>query len=240
MRKGALVEYLITFLEGIVTFVSPCLLPLLPVYIAYFAGGVINADAPQDEAASKQRLRRSVICALGFVLGFTALFTLMGALTATVGGFFRQNQAFLDAVCGIIVIVFGLNYAGVFTIPILQRTIRPESHRTPRGFWSSVLFGIVFSIGWTPCVGAFLGSALSLAASTGSVAQGVGLLICYSLGLGIPFILAAVLIDRLEGAFTWVKHHYRVINIVCGILLVIVGVLMATGRLGLWLAALSV
>lgn len=142
--------------------------------------------------------------------------------------------------CGILVIVFGLNYMGVLKIPALENTVRLKANHAPRGFWSSVLFGIIFSIGWTPCVGAFLGSALSLAASTGQAAQGVALLVCYSLGLGIPFILAAVLIDRLEGAFTWVKTHYRVINAVCGALLIAVGVLMATGQLGVWLAALSI
>ncbi len=253
-------EYLITLLEGIVTFVSPCLLPLLPVYVAYFAGGAEDiksagaqagaastASAPltsddaggMDASASAVRLRRTLRCALGFVLGFTVVFCALGAFAGALGGVFSQHQGILNAVCGIVVIVFGLNYAGILKIPALNRVLSPKSSNVPRGFWSSILFGMVFSIGWTPCVGAFLGSALTLAATTGSTFQGIALLVCYSLGLGIPFVLTAVLIDRLEGAFTWVKQHYDVINKVCGALLIAVGALMATGYLGLWMAALS-
>lgn len=237
-------DYLVTLLEGVITFVSPCLLPLLPVYVAYFAGGMDDGapragSANEDAAADRARLRRTVVCAIGFVVGFTVIFTLMGAFAATLGGFFRDNQTVLNIICGVIVIVLGLNFMGVFNIAALNKTLRADSHAAPKGFWSSALFGIVFSIGWTPCVGAFLGSALSLAATTGSTVHGVVLLLCYSLGLGIPFILAAVLIDRLEGAFAWIKQHYRIVNIVCGALLVFVGVLMATGMMGLWLAALA-
>ena len=239
-----LVNYLITFLEGIITFISPCMLPLLPVYAAYFAGGVQaegaggQAQADADAAASA-RLRATAVSALGFVLGFGLLFTAMGAFAGTLGGFFMRNQAVLNVVCGIIVIVMGLSFMGVLKIPLLQRTMRLDAPRSGHGFFASLLLGCVFAIGWTPCVGAFLASALSLAATTGSTMQGVLLLASYSLGLGVPFFLAAILIDRLEGAFGWVKRHYRVINLVCGGLLVVVGVLMATGHLGLWLGALS-
>ena len=225
-------DYAVTFLEGVITFVSPCLLPMLPLYVAYFAG-----DAQQ--AASVNRTRRTLTCALGFVLGFTLLFTLMGAFAGTVGRLFVQHQTLLNALCGIVVVVLGLNYLGVLRIPALQRTLKPKADIVPRGFMSSVAFGIVFAIGWTPCVGAFLGSALSLAATSGQAAKGVALLMCYSLGLGVPFVLAAVLIDQLEGAFAWVKDHYAVIDRICGTLLVVVGVLMATGLMGVWLRLLS-
>ena len=236
--------YLVTFLEGVVTFISPCLLPLLPVYVAYFAGGVskgASEGAQEGEAAepASDSLRHTLVSAAGFVLGFTLLFTLMGAFAGTVGGFFRANQAVLNVVCGLIVVFFGLHFAGLVNIPALQKTLRPNMDRPPRGFFTSLLFGMVFSIGWTPCVGAFLGSALSLAASSGSAMQGVALLVCYSLGLGVPFLLAAVLIDRLEGALSWVKKHYAAINMICGILLIIVGILMATGQLGRWLSLLA-
>lgn len=236
-------DYLVTLLEGVITFVSPCLLPLLPVYIAYFAGGmgaqssaVVHAST---EDAERTKLRRTIICAFGFVAGFTLMFVTMGAFAATIGGFFHQNQAVLNVGCGIIVIVLGLNFMGVFDVPLLNRTLRADARIVPKGFFSSVLFGIVFSIGWTPCVGAFLGSALTLAAATGSTIHGVLLLLCYSLGLGIPFVLSAVLIDRLEGAFTWIKQHYRAVNMGCGVLLVLVGVLISTGMMGVWLAALA-
>lgn len=223
--------YLITFLEGVITFISPCLLPLLPVYIAYFAGGV-TTNAPSN-------LRNTFISALGFVIGFTLLFTLMGAFAGSAGSFFTTNQGILNVVCGLIVIFFGLHFMGVIKIDALQKTMRPHVNKPPRGFLSSLLFGMVFAIGWTPCVGAFLGSALSLAASTGSTAQGILLLLCYSLGLGIPFMLTAILIDRLEGAFAWIKQHYTLVNRVCGALLIIVGILMASGQMGRWLSALA-
>ncbi len=226
--------YLITFLEGVVTFISPCLLPLLPVYVAYFAGGVTG-----KKTASASSLKKTLISALCFVLGFTVLFTLMGALTATVGGFFQANQTVLNVICGVIVVFFGLHFAGVLNIPALQKTLRLEMKNAAHGPLQSLLFGLVFAIGWTPCVGAFLGSALSMAATTGSTAQGVALLVCYSLGLGVPFVISALLIDQLEGAFAWVKRNYRTINVVCGVLLVAVGVLMATGQLGRWMALLA-
>ena len=223
--------YLITFLEGVITFISPCLLPLLPVYVAYFAGGTTQGTSSD--------LRNTIISALGFVIGFTLVFTLMGAFAGSVGSFFTANQAVLNVVCGLVVIFFGLHFMGIIRIEALQKTLRPNMNRPPRGFISSALFGMVFAIGWTPCVGAFLGSALSLAASTGSAAQGVLLLLCYSLGLGVPFVLTAVLIDRLEEAFTWVKQHYTLVNRVCGVLLIIVGILMASGQMSRWLSVLA-
>ena len=229
-------DYLITFLEGVVTFVSPCLLPLLPVYVAYFAG---DAERAATAGATRGRMGRTALCALGFIAGFTLLFTLLGALAGTAGLLVVRYQPVLNAVCGIVVIVLGLNYLGALRIPALQRTLKPKSQVVPRGFFSSLLFGMVFAVGWTPCVGAFLGSALSLAATTGQTGAGVALLACYSLGLGVPFFIAALLIDQLEGAFTWVKRHYRAIDCICGILLVVVGALMATGLLGDWLRLLS-
>ncbi|MBQ9022052.1 MAG: sulfite exporter TauE/SafE family protein [Eggerthellaceae bacterium] len=243
--------YLITFLEGVVTFISPCLLPLLPVYIAYFAGGVqannkgtassssSSASSSSASSAATSNLTHTIVSALGFVFGFSLLFTLMGAFAGSIGSFFTANQGVLNVVCGLIVIFFGLHFMGLIKIEALQKTLRPNVNRPPRGFFSSALFGMVFAIGWTPCVGAFLGSALSLAASTGSTLQGVLLLLCYSLGLGLPFVLAAVLIDRLEGAFNWVKQHYTLVNRVCGALLIIVGILMASGQMGRWLSLLA-
>lgn len=229
-------DFAITFLEGVITFVSPCLLPMLPIYVAYFAGDAGEASGQTRSA----RTKRTITCALGFIVGFTALFTLMGAFAGTVGSFFLRHEAVLNVICGVIVIVLGLNYLGVLRIPILQRTLKPSTDIMPRGFFSSVLFGMVFAIGWTPCVGAFLGSALSLAASSGQTATGIALLLSYSLGLGVPFFIAAILIDQLEGAFSWIKRHYGVIDKICGAILVLVGALMATGMLGIWLRALSI
>ncbi|MDO4797083.1 MAG: cytochrome c biogenesis protein CcdA [Coriobacteriales bacterium] len=224
-------NYLLTFLEGIVTFVSPCLLPLLPLYVAYFAGG-----ASEESHAG---VGHTVLCALGFVLGFSAVFVALGAFAGTAGSLLLRYGRAVDVVCGVVLMVLGLNYAGVLRIPALSRTLKPHKAVVPRGFGSSVLFGLVFAVGWSPCVGTFLASALSLAASSGSTLSGVLLLCCYSAGLGVPFVLSAVLLDRLEGAFAWTRCHYDAINRVCGIVLVCMGLLMATGFLGSWLALLS-
>lgn len=220
-----LLQYLITFLEGIITFISPCLLPMLPIYISYFAGG---------EANRAKTIKNS----LGFVLGFTAVFVCMGALAGSVGSFLKEYRTFVNIVTGLVVIVFGLNYTGILKFNIFKG-ISNKGDVSNMGFISSILFGIVFSIGWTPCVGAFLGSALILASVEGKVLSGIIMLLLYSLGLGIPFVVSALLIDRLKSAFDFVKRHYRVINIVCGCLLILVGVLMMTGVLGRALTVLA-
>lgn len=133
--------------------------------------------------------------------------------------------------CGLIVIVFGLNFAGVVRIPFLEGTHRLSAKAALVSFPSAILFGIVFSLGWTPCVGAYLGSALALASTQGSVMQGVTLLLAYSAGLGVAFLISALAIDRLSGAFSFIKKNYRIVNRVCGAFLVVMGVLMITGRL---------
>lgn len=219
-------EYLISFLEGIITFISPCLLPMLPIYISYFAGG--------GERTTGKTLKN----ASGFVLGFTVIFVAMGALAGTLGSFLTRYQTWVNAIGGGIVILFGLNYMGFLKLNLFRGS-RRGLQTGEMGFWSAALFGMVFSIGWTPCVGAFLGSALMLASQQGHVLEGMAMLLCYSLGLGIPFLLSAVLIDKLKGAFNWIKAHYNAVNKICGGILVLIGVLMATGTLGRLLAALS-
>lgn len=219
-------QYVISFLEGIITFISPCLLPMLPIYISYFAGG------------GERSVKKTLTCAIGFVLGFTAVFTAMGALAGTVGSFLREYQTAVNIVSGLVVIFFGLNFLGVFKVNLFRGSSRTVSVEH-MGFFSAVLFGIVFSVGWTPCVGAFLGSALMLASQQGHVAEGMLMLLMYSLGLGIPFLLSAVLIGYLKSAFDWIKRHYHIINIISGSLLVLVGLLMSTGMLGQLLSLLG-
>lgn len=230
-------DYLATFLEGIVTFVSPCLLPMIPLYIAYFAGDA-NAAVGEGVSASA-RNRRTLVRVLGFVLGFTLVFVALGALAGTFGRLLSEHGAVLNIVCGIVVIVFGLQYAGIVHIPFLEKTLKPQSDVRPQTFVAAVLFGIVFSIGWTPCVGVFLGSALALAAAQASAFKGILLLLCYSLGLAIPFAISAVAIDKVAGAFNFIKKNYKTINLVCGLLLVVMGVLLATGTMGEWLRLLG-
>jgi len=217
-------QYIISFLEGIITFISPCLLPMLPIYISYFAGG--------GERTTGKTLKG----ALGFVAGFTVVFVSLGALAGTVGSFLREYQTAVNIISGLIVIMFGLNFLGVFRLNLfkgINRSVNTDN----MGFFSAFLFGVIFSIGWTPCVGAFLGSALMLASQQAHVVQGMLMLLAYSLGLGIPFVFSAVLIDYLKSTFNWIKRNYGIINMASGILLVLIGILMATGTMG-WLLGL--
>jgi len=199
---------------------------MLPIYISYFAGG------------GERSTKKTLTGATGFVLGFTVIFTMMGALAGTVGSYLKEHQTAVNLVSGLVVIVFGLSFLGVFQLKLFrgsQWSVKTDN----MGFFSALLFGIIFSVGWTPCVGAFLGSALMMASQQGKVLTGMLMLLAYSLGLGIPFLLSAVLIDRLKSAFNWIKKHYNVINIICGLLLIAIGVLMATGTLGWLLNLLS-
>ena len=219
-------QYFISFLEGIITFISPCLLPMLPIYISYFAGG------------GERNTKRTVKNALGFVLGFALVFMAMGALAGTIGSFLIKYQTIVNVISGMIVIFFGLNFLGVLKIDLFRggsKSVNTEN----MGFFSAMIFGIVFSVGWTPCVGAFLGSALMLASTQAHMVKGVLMLLCYSLGLGIPFVLSAVLIDKLKGTIQFIKKNYHVINRISGVFLIIVGVCMATGVLGRLLTWIS-
>lgn len=219
-------QYIVSFTEGIITFISPCLLPMLPIYLSYFAGG------------GERSTKKTLLGASGFVLGFTLVFTALGALAGTLGSFLKQHQTIVNIVLGLTVIVFGLNYIGVFKLKIFQGS-KNRVKNTEMGFFSALLFGIIFSVGWTPCVGAFLGSALAMASSEGDILKGVIMLLLYSLGLGIPFLLSAVLIDKLKGAFTFIKKNYKIINTVCGIFLIMIGILMMTGLMNRFLTLLS-
>lgn len=219
-------QYVISFLEGIITFISPCLLPMLPLYISYFAGG------------GERSTRKTLLGATGFVTGFTIVFVMMGALAGTVGSFLKEYQTAVHVISGLIVIFFGLNFLGVLRLNLFKGFHR-EVDTVNMGFFSALVFGVIFSIGWTPCVGTFLGSALMLASQQSHTMTGMLMLFAYSLGLGIPFLFSAVLIDYLKTAFDWIKKKYKVINAISGGLLVVMGILMATGTFGRLLSLLS-
>lgn len=220
------VQYVISFLEGVITFISPCLLPMLPIYLSYFAGG------------GERTFRKTITNAAGFVAGFTLVFTVMGSLAGTVGSFLREYRTAVNAVSGIVVIIFGLNYLGIFRLNLFHGSSRTvDTHEM--GFFSAILFGMIFSLGWTPCVGAFLGSALMLASRQGDTWTGTLMLLAYSMGLGVPFLLSAILIDKLKDSFDWMKRHYSIINRFSGGFLIVIGILMATGTLERLLGLLS-
>jgi len=220
--------YIISFLEGIITFISPCLLPMLPVYISFFAGG--------DFEQNKYRALKN---ACSFVVGFTIVFVILGVFAGTVGSLLTKYQTAVNIISGLVVIIFGLNFIGILKIPLLSKTFKLKSNTKEFGPASSLLFGIIFSVGWTPCVGAFLGSALMLASQQGSALKGIIMLLCYSAGLGIPFIITAILIDKLKHTFDFIKRHYRVINIVSGSFLIVIGILMMTGYMNYFLSLIA-
>ena len=206
-------------MEGLITFISPCVLPMIPVYVLYFTGG-------DEENAGRGRTLLRALC---FVLGFTLLFVMLGVFAASLGALLIRYQKWVNIICGLIIVIFGLHYAGVLKIGLLSRTLKPGAQVEAKGYFSCLMLGMVFAVGWSPCTGPFLGSAMMMAASQGQVMHGVILLLCYSLGLAVPFILCALLIDQLKGTFAWIKRHYGIINRVCGIFLIVVGILMMTG-----------
>ncbi len=206
-------QYLITFLEGIISFISPCMLPMLPIYISYFGG-----------SKSQKTIFRSVC----FVAGFALVFCVLGLFAGSIGALLTEYKTIVNIVCGVIIILFGMSYLEILRLPIFKGM---RNSIKINGIFSAFIFGMIYSGSLTPCVGAFLGSALMLASASGSAFEGAMLLLIYSLGLGIPFVASAVLLDKLGTAFSFIKRHYRSINLVCGIFLIIVGVMMSLGLL---------
>jgi cytochrome c-type biogenesis protein len=194
---------------------------MLPVYVSYFAG----------TGEGRAKTAKNAFC---FVIGFTAVFTLMGAFAGTVGVLLREHMRVVNVVSGGVVILLGLNFLGMLklklTPPFGAETGSGKARKT--GAAASVMLGFTFAVLWTPCVGAFLGSALMMASNQDSVARGVSMLLCYSAGLGIPFVASALLIDMLKSVFNAIKRNYRVINAVSGGLLIVLGILIMTGYYG--------
>ncbi len=217
------IPYLLCFAEGILSFISPCILPLLPVYIFYLAG-----------VTDKSQIRRSrlVSNALAFVIGFSIVFVALGATATILGSFLQEHIFIMRKISGIIMILLGLNFVGILKLNFLNTDIHWEYNLTGINFMRSIIFGMVFAFGWTPCVGAFLGSALLLAGNSESIGQGILLLLLYSAGMGLPFILFAVLFDRASGLLNFLLRHNRTVSIVSGLVLISAGLLVYTNKLG--------
>ena len=208
-----LMQFLITFLEGIASFVTPCMLPMLPIYISYFAGNT-------------NKKRNVLLRACMFVLGFTFVFAVLGMFAGALGSFFVKYETSLHIICGAIIVLLGLNFLGIIKLSFLKGM---HAEQEVNGMFSAFLFGILFSISHIPCIMAFLGSALVLAAHQGTALCGILLLIVYSFGMGIPFLIFAHLIDKASKVFDVIKKNQKAINIISGVLLIILGILMMTG-----------
>lgn len=217
------------FLAGLLSFVSPCVLPIVPPYLAWLAG-VSFEELKAEEPNAAQR-RRVVLAAFAFVLGFTTVFVGLGATASVIGKTIAQYFDTLSVIAGIIIIIMGLHFLGVFRIAMLYREARVQVSRNPAGFLGAYVIGLAFAFGWTPCVGPVLAAILFVAGSEGSAARGAMLLAVYSLGIGIPFILAALFASRFLRLAARFKKHMHKVEMAMGALLVITGVLFVTGQM---------
>jgi cytochrome c-type biogenesis protein len=215
---------LVALAAGMLSFLSPCVLPIVPPYLAYMSG--ISLGELQGRSGARLR---SMLPALFFVLGLSTVFLFLGFTASILGSLFLQHQETLSQVAGAVVIVFGLHFLGVFRIPLLDREARLDAGDRGGSAFGAYLLGLAFAFGWTPCIGPQLGAILSLAAAEASVARGTALLAVYAAGLGLPFLLAAAFLQRAMGLMRRLRAHMRTIERVMGALLLLVGVALITG-----------
>ncbi|MBD3679276.1 MAG: cytochrome c biogenesis protein CcdA [Rhodobacteraceae bacterium] len=218
---------------GLLSFLSPCVLPIVPPYLAYMGG--ITMTELQDEKGAR---RRVVLSAVFFVMGLSTVFLFLGFTASAFGRFFLQNQEWFLTAAGIVIMIFGAHFVGVYRIGFLDRDIRVDAGDRGGSAVGAYLLGLAFAFGWTPCIGPILGSILTMAASESSIARGTALLGAYAFGLGIPFLLVAAYFPRMTGLMAWMKRHMERIERIMGLLLWTVGLMMLTGKftdLSFWL-----
>ena len=216
---------------GLLSFVSPCCLPLVPAYLSYITG--VSVDQFASEKIAGQR-RQIMFSALAFVIGLALIFTILGASATVIGGILLEYQDIVSKIAGVLIIVFGLQMLGILHIALFDQQKRLDfTKRRAPGFLGAMLMGSAFGVGWTPCVGPFLGSILLLASQSNTVATGMALLFLYALGLGVPFLVAGLLIGQLMPALARVKRHMRLLTYASGGLLIAMGLLVMTGQMSL-------
>jgi len=231
------VTILAAFVAGVLSFISPCVLPLIPGYLSFISGATLDEmqgrptqGAGVGVAAPPSARRRVVVTSLFFILGFSLVFVALGATASALGQFLMERLRLLGKIAGIVLIVFGLHTMGVLRIGWLYSERRVQVDRKPAGPLGAMLVGIAFAFGWTPCIGPILAGILAVAGAQETIGQGVQLLAAYSAGLGIPFLMTALAIDRFFVAFAKIRRHYRMIEFVSGGLLVAIGLLIFTDR----------
>ena len=222
------VTLIAAFVAGFLSFISPCVLPLIPGYVS-FVSGVSLEDMRGDAAVSSAR-RHVLVTSLFFVLGFSLVFIALGATASVVGRFLFEKQPILAKIAGVLLVIFGLHTMGVFRIAFLESEKRMQANRKPAGALGAVLVGIAFAFGWSPCIGPILGGILALAAAKDTVWEGTQLLAVYSVGLGIPFLLTSIAINQFFAVTKRIRKHYHAIEMVSGGLLVAIGVLIFTNQ----------
>jgi len=221
---GLMPAMFVALLAGIISFLSPCVLPIVPPYLAYMSGVTLS-----DLSEKGENQGRAIVPALFFVLGLSTIFLLLGFTASIVGTVFLQYQGYFNTIAGLMVMGFGAHFIGIYRIGFLDREARLEVGDRGGSAFGAYILGLAFAFGWTPCIGPQLGAILSLAASEGSVARGTVLLAVYAIGLGVPFLLVAAFLPRLGGVMRWMKRHMEQIERCMGLLLWTIGLLMLTG-----------
>jgi len=221
------VSLFVALSAGIISFLSPCILPVIPSYLAFITGISLEELSQQE---SLRKVRKKVIAnSLMFILGFSILFIALGASATFIGKFLYKNIRWFEIIGGVLVIVLGLHFAGIFRLKFLDREKKIHLKKKPLGYLGTCLVGMAFGAGWTPCVGPILGAILAMAATTQDILQGIILLVFYSAGLGIPFLLSAIILHKFFEYFKAIRKYFKVISIVGGVLLIIVGILLISG-----------
>ncbi len=221
---GLLVALMISFGAGILSFLSPCVLPIVPPYLAYM-GGISMQELREEGQAS----RRAILPALFFFMGLSTVFLLLGFTASTMGHLFLSNAEMFGRIAGAVVILFGLHFLGVFRIPFLMREARIDAGDRGGSAFGAYILGLAFAFGWTPCIGPVLGAILTMAATDATVTRGTTMLGVYALGLGLPFLLAAVFVQRSMGLMNRLKKHMNMIEKAMGVMLLVVGIALVTG-----------
>ncbi len=221
---GLLPSMAISLLAGMISFLSPCVLPIVPPYLAYMGG--ISMQQMQGATTDRGPV---ILSALFFVLGLSTVFLFLGFTASAFGQFFLQNQSIFNTIAGVLVMVFGLHFLGIFRLSFLNREARLDAGDQGGSAVGAYVLGLAFAFGWTPCIGPILGTILSLAASEGDTVRGTVLLGMYAIGLGLPFLLVAIFFPRLTGVMAWMKRHMAQIERIMGLLLWTIGLLMLTG-----------
>jgi cytochrome c-type biogenesis protein len=233
------VTLLAAFAAGFLSFVSPCVLPLIPGYISFVSGISVEEMRAGGEATLSTSRLQVFVTSLAFVIGFSLVFVALGASATAIGKFMFARLPLFSKVAGAVLIVFGLHTMGVFRLAFLDTEKRVHAQRKPAGPLGAVLVGIAFAFGWTPCIGPILGGILAIAGSKNSVGEGVILLAVYSLGLGIPFLLTSLAINQFFGAAKRIRRYYHAIELTSGALLIVIGVLILSGQLTIITRALQ-
>lgn len=215
-------------LFGILSFLSPCVLPIIPGYLSFISG--LSLEQMQT-GNRKETMSKVLVNSIFFVLGFSLIFTLLGASATFIGKFLLDNISFAGKLAGVIIILFGIHLTGLFKLKFLNYEKRIHTNKKSFGIMGSFLIGLAFAFGWTPCIGPILAGILAIASQQETVYQGIVLLSVYSLGLGIPFLLTAISLNAFFSVFSKVKKYFHTIELISGILLIIVGILMLTGSL---------